>query len=439
MIALWDITKECNISCTHCYNKERYNNSIRKSIDSEYIKVIDEIKRNGFERIHFLGGEPLMSHYLLDSIEYATKQGLDTSMVSNGLLLNEVTISKLLKTNLSSISISIEGVNSETHDHIRGIGSFDKTIENVKKMISMRNLMNKNLSIGLSYTLTKQNIEQSNELIEFASSLGVDSVAISKLSNEGAASENWNDIYLSEMESLKAMEDITVGKFNYPNVHLILDCKKLFKEYLYKKYSMELASKFESKCRGGKEQYYITAFGDVLPCSPSGTSMGEKTMSKIEGTIKNILVDVDSFKSKRINDFNHFSVTRGSKNESCRRCKYNDVCSPCPLLVDNYNLNSIAECEEANRLLKLLKSNDMKKKISISKGITSVIDGDITILTNGDYELEINTEDYQLLNEINNAYTLQDFKSNIESKNINYNDYIEYIYDLKYYGIVEFS
>ena len=55
-------------------------------------------------------------------------------MTSNGMLINDEIINKMIETNMETISISLDGL-KETHESFRKVpNSFDKIINNIKKL-----------------------------------------------------------------------------------------------------------------------------------------------------------------------------------------------------------------------------------------------------------------------------------------------------------------
>lgn len=72
-MAKWDITSECNLKCKHCYNSERYSNGIngKRCLSNQQIfKIVQSLKELEFTKIHFLGGEPLLSPNIVTAFEF---------------------------------------------------------------------------------------------------------------------------------------------------------------------------------------------------------------------------------------------------------------------------------------------------------------------------------------------------------------------------------
>ena len=100
-------TTGCNFRCTMCQVSSP--NFVSKNLDFEmFKKVIDQNKQ--LLKIKLQGmGEPLVNINFYKMVEYATKYGIVSEITTNGSLLNENNIQKLLKSNLSR-TVSIDGV-----------------------------------------------------------------------------------------------------------------------------------------------------------------------------------------------------------------------------------------------------------------------------------------------------------------------------------------
>ena len=98
----WDITKNCNLRCKHCYNAEKYFDEqsdvyIENEMNLEQcIRTVECFSSAGFGHIHFLGGEPLASPYIFDVIKRAKELGMIITINSNACLLTADVQKKLI-------------------------------------------------------------------------------------------------------------------------------------------------------------------------------------------------------------------------------------------------------------------------------------------------------------------------------------------------------
>lgn len=139
----------CNFRCTHCFVK-REGRSL--SFD-ECKKIVDHpfIKKN-FTRINLAGGEPLLSPFLQDLIDYIANQGYHCSLITNGSLLTVPFIERN-KTKLSMIGISVDSLNVET---LHFIGR--KTLPDLEKICLA--IKENNIKLKINICVSKLNFSE---------------------------------------------------------------------------------------------------------------------------------------------------------------------------------------------------------------------------------------------------------------------------------------
>jgi Fe-coproporphyrin III synthase len=135
------ITYRCNLRCSMCYyyNEAEKSNTLdlinrRKSEEltrEQIMKLIDEIAAMNVKSFTLHGGEPLTNENLFPISKYAVSKGLLVNFFTNGILLDEPTIDKIIDAKINTISISIDAP-AEVHDKIRGLkGAFDRIINGI--------------------------------------------------------------------------------------------------------------------------------------------------------------------------------------------------------------------------------------------------------------------------------------------------------------------
>ena len=82
----WTLSYRCNFTCEHCYSRDE---QCPELATADVKRIIDILVEQQVPFINFGGGEPLMRKDLFEVAEYASKQGLNVSMNTNGWLLHE--------------------------------------------------------------------------------------------------------------------------------------------------------------------------------------------------------------------------------------------------------------------------------------------------------------------------------------------------------------
>ena len=183
---LVDITNQCNLRCIHCYNSRYFNTNIESFDIHQFTKTIDIISRNnGINRIHLLGGEPLISSHLFEILDICSHSCNYISINTNGVLLTKKMILKLSSYNkIDQITISLDGGNHLKNDYIRGDETFFTVKRNLEKNYS---LLHKHFKINIACVLTENNISSIAEFSKLANTVGIDYFLFSFLYKQGNA------------------------------------------------------------------------------------------------------------------------------------------------------------------------------------------------------------------------------------------------------------
>jgi MoaA/NifB/PqqE/SkfB family radical SAM enzyme len=118
------------------------------------------------------GGEPLLQPKLAQWIADATKAGCETGFLSNGLLLKEEKLEKILDAGINWMCISMDGATSEMYNKIRVGSDFNRVCENVAHIDRLRtgNIP----KTMINFVLMDLNAHQMEDMVQLAARLGVD-------------------------------------------------------------------------------------------------------------------------------------------------------------------------------------------------------------------------------------------------------------------------
>jgi len=141
----WECTLRCNLNCIHCGSDCTKEAMTPDMPMDDFMKVLDNITPHvnpNKTMIVITGGEPLMRKDLEQCGEEIHRRGYPWGMVTNGYGLTPTRLNNLLNAGLRSITISMDGVNAETHDWFRGKnGSWEKAIDAVARVAAISDLM----------------------------------------------------------------------------------------------------------------------------------------------------------------------------------------------------------------------------------------------------------------------------------------------------------
>lgn len=341
---MWDITRKCNLNCIHCYNNGNVKLIKEMDLSSNYKYIIDAIKTIGVNHIHLLGGEPLLVKSLWDILYYANSKNILVTINTNGTLLNDEVIDRLIDANVSQITISLDGATCEDNDLIRGKGTFDLVISNIQKLTSKISMSNSNMIVQIATVITSKNIRNIHTLPRLLNKIGVKNLDILKLYKQGNAVEYYSELRVNNEAYLKALGILMIEAYKY-KIALQLDCKPKVMELLGRKYGFNISVDSEfSRCSAGRKMIFMDSNGNVFPCGPFSYENAE-TDYKYEINILNPsslkkIPQIEEMISDRITAYSY------NKKKICKECQYNKNCCGCAIC----DLQHEELCEVALRI-----------------------------------------------------------------------------------------
>lgn len=180
------ITEHCQLRCGHCYMGSRLERGLVLSYE-DACKITQLCRRIGAEYITFIGGEPTLHPYLAKIVAYANECGYKQVMIdSNGLRPDS--IMAIPPDHLYFVTISLDGASSETHDRVRGSGTFVRTLESIRKLVAH------GYHVRINCTVFRFSIHEAVSVIILAEEIGVSLVNFHTFSEEGygAGRSDWS-------------------------------------------------------------------------------------------------------------------------------------------------------------------------------------------------------------------------------------------------------
>lgn len=171
-----EATTKCNLKCTMCPRTKMIAEDSYWALQDfefkQYTKLIDEFVLMGGKSVkyNFLG-EPLFNKQLPEMIRYAAKSGVvDIAINTNLTIMTEEIAESLIDAGITRILVSFDAATKETYESIRVNASFEKSLENLYLIRSVRDrLGTTNPLIRVGCTWQKQNIAEKEEYIKLFS------------------------------------------------------------------------------------------------------------------------------------------------------------------------------------------------------------------------------------------------------------------------------
>ncbi len=264
------VNYDCNLKCGMCSLMNRpaeYRKRGVKPLTTEEMKsVIDDFARINTSGIGFTGGEPIMRKDLPDLISYAKSKSILTHLSTNGLLMNEKNVKKLLNAGLDAVGFSLDAAKKETHDKIRGLkGSYDKVIEGIKNFKRLREEYKKDIVIIVVCVINRQNLDEVTSLVNVALEAGADQVSFSPVHDidlmvKGKKSLDNFNLTGEELSKLdKIINELIEIKKKTGKIDSSAEYLKLFKSCL-------TGEKSPLDCYAGFLTIGVDGYGNIFPC-----------------------------------------------------------------------------------------------------------------------------------------------------------------------------
>jgi len=332
------ITRDCNLRCKYCYvKKEPANMPLDIAIDA-----VEFIARNALisgenPSINFFGGEPLLrwSDLIIPLALYIRKKfgnKFKISMTSNGLLLDREKLEFMKSYNIG-LMFSMDG-NKQTQDLNRPTKYGNSSFEILKEKIPL--ILEYYPNITFRSTTDHDNVSQFFDNHRFAVENG-----FKKVFNTVNVFVKW-----SETEKIELKKQIK--KLGNYYLRLLLEGRSISFNPL-----KEMLIKLKYIDEAKQNKYYRDMGKNELGYGRCGLGADNHASVGIDGTLyscqeivaeKNQSIfrigdiyngENNEARLKLINKFDPKKVICSEGNNSCLRCKLNDVCDG-GCLINNY-------------------------------------------------------------------------------------------------------
>lgn len=328
-----ELTDECNLSCRHCYINAGKHGKSRIPIGSA-VRVLNEFSTIG-ESVTLSGGEPLLYEHWPALIEAAARKNLQVMVVTNAVLLTEEAIRSCMDAR-AAIAISIDGWRRETHDRLRGRGSFDI----VRRRLDALMEMNYQDRVILCFVPTRENYLEFPSLVSSMITDDFRNFYISPLENRGRGLRNTSALSMGIPEKVSFLSMLANLLIRYDGTaHIDTGHLKFFFRRLFNNYQEDF-DPIEGTLRiAPNGNIYLTAYvdnekfllGNIERDSLHSVCAGIRMEGLLDELVRRLL----------------------SGPSECRSCEHSFRCgggSPARSLAKNNSLQSTDEFCEAKKV-----------------------------------------------------------------------------------------
>lgn len=284
------ITNQCNLNCLHCCYRAGEGDPDKELNTEELKRLLDKIIETEVEKICLTGGEPLMRKDFWEIVDHIRNHYVGKlSVMTNGTLIGMNNVSELVQS-FDDINISVDGIDKETCERIRGEGVFSKVMNSIrvlKKYGAER--------ITLSMVLTNENNKE-QEFRELCRELGVNAM-VRIFSPVGRGFDNKEKLIIDDISKTDDSKEAE-------NIPDFIRCRT---------------------CKAGKTVLHIDYDGSIYPC---GSIMFQQFKL---GNKKDIL-HLQSFLNSMENNDGYIRLQNAmpEKTGFCKDCNISLFCHTCP-------------------------------------------------------------------------------------------------------------
>jgi len=304
-IISWNITRQCNLFCRHCYREASPERDPRELTREEGLALLGEIAEAGFKILVVSGGEPLLREDVHNFIRAGNSLGLRVVLGSNGTLIDETAAQRLKEAGVSRVGISLDSRNPEFHDDLRG-----RPTAWQQAVAGMKACREVGLSFQVHTTVTEHNRFEILGVTDAAIELGAAAHHVFFLVPAGRAVNMEEDsLRAREYESLLRQ---LMRKQQEVEIELKPTCAPQFMRIAAQ---MKMPLRFERGCLAGTSYCVINHIGEVNPCPYLPLKVGNVR----ETPFSEIWADSEVFRTLRSEEL----------HGKCGRCRYKTICIGC--------------------------------------------------------------------------------------------------------------
>ena len=245
------LNEGCNLRCTFC---DLWENFINMDV-AKLEPILQSAQKIGTKVLVLTGGEPMLHPQWDSVVAKASSLGMSVNMTTNGTLV-EKQWERVVKSQLTSISVSLDGLES-THDELRKQkGAWKKTVSALNRLKEQTDF-----DLSVYFVATNRNVFELIEVYEAVRAMGV--------SFDFWPVNDAPDLYMKTEKEKKAWRDAVdwISKREEGVAQRLP-----FYTSSLRYHSGELDS-LPLRCLGFVDQYGVKHDGSFLPCCVWGEEL----------------------------------------------------------------------------------------------------------------------------------------------------------------------
>ncbi len=178
-----ETTNQCNLDCVTCMRNVWEEPPGRMS-EAVFQRILEGVQAVQPTPSVFFGGfgEPLTHPLICEMVEQAHQAGAVVELITNGILLEEPMVQRLMAAGLDRVWVSLDGATPESYADVRLGAALPQVIANLQSLKKLRGWISEaKPRLGIAFVAMKRNIAELPELVRLGKSLGADQFSISNV------------------------------------------------------------------------------------------------------------------------------------------------------------------------------------------------------------------------------------------------------------------
>jgi MoaA/NifB/PqqE/SkfB family radical SAM enzyme len=204
------VTDRCQLDCQHCLR-----DPAQKPSDlpvSLVERVLDQASRlHRARHASLTGGEPTLHPELAAIVDAIVDRGFDWHLVTNGArferFLAMLDARPLRRERLTGVNFSVDGAREETHDRIRGAGSFREVLSAVTRAHVRK------IPFSMNLTVNAYNVDELEDFAMMATRLGATRAQFNVMQPTGTVHDGALRLELDDWRRVRERVEAMKGTF----------------------------------------------------------------------------------------------------------------------------------------------------------------------------------------------------------------------------------
>lgn len=298
----FELTNQCNLRCRHCGSNCSFEGQSLSIRD-----IVTTLRSLGQENpmICLTGGEPLLHPDFFEIAGCVHSMGFSWGMTTNATMINEMSAAKLRQTGMSTVSVSLDGM-EQAHDTLRRKkGAWKNALRGLKY------LQNEGFEPQVTTVVHQGNFEDLEPLYELLCEIGITSWRPINVEPIGRACES-DSLLLRPDQFADLIKYIRNKRFDQScDMEVTFGCS----HYLGIEQERMVRDHY-FLCGAGILTASIRSNGDICACLDI-----ENRQELVQGNIK-----IDDFWDVWINRFQSFRRDRTVDCSKCKECEERFLC-----------------------------------------------------------------------------------------------------------------